>query len=184
MAMHLLEALLIAVSLCADCFAVSLCSGVRMLRVEGRTLVRTALVFAVIQSSFLALGWILGSAVEGLFHSVAHFIGFALLLFVGGEMLLDGIRNRQEELTLDSWWHIVLGGVATSIDAMAVGASQSLAGVSFGGVLPLVVSVFAVTALSVLAGLLGGKRIGTAFGRWAEIFGGIVLIAIGVSLLF
>ena len=182
--MHWIKAILIAVSLCADCFAVSLCSGVRAPHLHRDALLGTALLFALVQTAFLLVGWAMGSAVAGLVQSVGPFIGFLLLLYVGGTMLLEGIRNVAEAFSVDSWWHIFLGGIATSIDALAVGASQSLSGQDFRGLVPLAVSVFAVTALSVVLGLLGGGRIGAAYGRRAEIAGGLVLIAIGISLFF
>ena len=84
---------------------------------------------------------------------------------------------------LNGWRNIVLGGVATSIDALAVGAAQSMDEVSWHAFVPLLVSVFVITALSVVVGIRGGRAIGARFGRWAEIAGGLVLIGIGVSIL-
>ena len=78
---------------------------------------------------------------------------------------------------------MLLGGLATSIDALAVGISQSMSGTDWSGFLPLLVAVFAITALSVVIGLRSGRAIGSRFGRWAEIFGGLILVGIGVSVL-
>ncbi|MBR6000599.1 MAG: manganese efflux pump, partial [Oxalobacter sp.] len=87
---------------------------------------------------------------------------------------------------LDGFRNVVLSGVATSIDALAVGVSQSMVESmrSFSSFSVLFGAVFGVTALSVVAGLLGGKVLGRHFGHWAEIAGGVVLVGIGVSLLF
>ena len=178
------ESILIAVSLCADCFAVSLCSGVTLRSVRWRDVLGVALAFAVIQAGLLLAGWAFGSLLVGFVERVSHWIGFLLLLYVGGSMLLEGIRGQEEVRDLSNWRNVLLGGVATSIDALAVGAAQSMGDVSWQGFLPLLLSVFVVTALSVIAGLRSGSAIGTRFGRWAEIAGGLVLIGIGVSILF
>lgn len=179
-----LEAILVAISLCADCFAVSLCSSVTLKKICWRDVLRVSLAFAVIQSGLLLAGWMFGNLFVGLVSRISHFIGFALLLYVGGSMLVEGIRNKQEARDLNGWKNVIVGGVATSIDALAVGAAQSMAHRPWEGFWPLLAAVFAVTALTVIAGIRGGSCIGGRFGRWAEIAGGLVLIGIGVSLLF
>ena len=186
--MGIWEAVLIAVSLCADCFACTLCSGVTLRRLSWKTVSGIALAFAVIQSGLLLAGWAFGNVFVGFIEKISHWIGFLLLLYVGGGMLLEGIRALRgngpaESVRLDGFRNVVLSGVATSIDALAVGVSKSMVETSraFPSICPLFVSVFAVTALSVVAGLLGGKVLGRHFGHWAEIAGGLVLIGIGLS---
>ena len=181
--MGIWEAILVAVSLRADCFAVSLCSGVTLRDVSWKRVLGVALAFAVIQAGLLAVGWAFGYLFVGLVERISHIIAFLMLLYVGGSMLIEGIRGKEEARNLDGWRNVLVGGVATSIDALAVGVAQSMEDVSFSGFLPLLLSVFAVTALSVVAGLKGGSAIGVRFGRWAEIAGGLVLIGIGVSVL-
>ena len=181
--MGIWEAILLAASLCADCLAVSLCSGVTLPRVRWREILGVALAFAVIQTGLLLAGWAFGSLFVGLVEKVSHLIAFLLLLYVGGSMLIEGIKGELEVRDLSSWHNVLLGGLATSIDALAVGASQSMDGVRWAAFLPLLVAVFAITALSVIIGLRGGRAIGARFGRWAEIAGGLVLIGIGVSVL-
>lgn len=181
--MRILEAILVAVSLCADCFAVSLCSGVTLHDARWKRVLGVALAFAVIQAGLLAVGWAFGYLFVGMVEKVSHVIAFLMLLYVGGSMLIEGIRGREEVRNLDGWRNVLVGGVATSIDALAVGVAQSMEDVSFSAFLPLLLSVFAITALSVVVGLHGGRAIGVRFGRWAEIAGGLVLIGIGVSVL-
>lgn len=173
-----------AASLCADCFAVSLCSSVTLKKIAWKDVLRVALAFALIQTSLLAFGWVFGNLLAGLVSRISHIVGFLLLLYVGISMLIEGIRGEKEVRDLNGWLNVVIGGVATSIDALAVGVAQSMTVSSFGSVLPLLVSVFAVTGISVIAGIWGGKTLGFKFGRWAEIIGGLVLIGIGASLLF
>ena len=182
--MAIMESILVAVSLCADCLAVSLCSGVTLKEVRWRQILGVALAFAVIQAGLLLVGWAFGSLFAGMVERISHIIGFLLLLYVGGSMLIEGIRGKAEARDLHGWRNVVLGGLATSIDALAVGVATSMEDVSWGGFLPLLIAVFAVTALSVIVGMRGGRAIGVRFGRWAEIVGGLVLIGIGVSVLF
>ena len=182
--MSVLQAILVAASLCADCFAVSLCSGVTLRDVRWRRILGVALAFAVIQAGLLAIGWAFGYLFVGMVEKVSHVIAFLMLLYVGGSMLLEGIRGKEEVRNLDGWRNVLVGGVATSIDALAVGVAQSMEDVSFSGFLPLLLSVFVITALSVVLGLRGGSAIGSRFGRWAEIVGGVVLLGIGVGILF
>jgi putative Mn2+ efflux pump MntP len=181
--MSIWESILLAASLCADCLAVSLCSGVTLRSVRWREILGVALAFAVIQSGLLLAGWAFGYLFVGLVEKISHIIAFLLLLYVGGSMLLEGIKGEAEVRDLSSWRNIIIGGVATSIDALALGVAQSMEGADWPAFLPLLVAVFAITALSVVIGLRGGRAIGARLGRWAEIVGGVVLIAIGVSVL-
>ena len=181
--MNLVESLLLAASLCADCFAVSLCSSVTLRKIDWKAVSVVALSFAVIQSGLLLAGWLLGNLFVGLVEKASHVIGFLLLLYVGGSMLLEGIKGETESRDLNGLRNVVIGGVATSIDALAVGVSQSMSGQLWSGFAPLFVCVFAITAVSVLAGIVGGKAIGSRAGRISEIAGGVVLILIGISIL-
>ena len=181
--MHILEAILVAASLCADCLAVSLCSGVTLRNVRWGRILRVALAFAVIQTGLLLAGWAFGSLFVGAVQKISHIIGFILLLYVGVSMLVDGIRGEEEVRNLDGFKNVIVSGIATSIDALAVGVAQSMEDVSWTGFLPLLIAVFGITALSVVVGLRGGSAIGSRFGRWAEVVGGLVLIGIGISIL-
>lgn len=181
--MNLVGPLLMAVSLCADCFAVSLCSSVTLKEVNARQVALVAISFSIIQTGLLLLGWLFGSIFVGLVEKVAHIIGFLLLLYVGGSMFIEGIRGEAEVRDLSGFKNIIIGGIATSIDALAVGVAQSMTGIDLSGIMPLLISVAVVTALSVVCGICGGKAIGSHFGRWAEIAGGVVLMAIGVGVL-
>ena len=182
--MGIIESILVAVSLCADCFAVTLCSSVTLKDLRWTNVLKVAFAFAVIQSGLLLAGWAFGSLFATYVIKVSHIIGFLLLLYVGGSMLLEGIRGKEEVRKLDGWRNIVLGGIATSIDALAVGVAQSMEDTNWSGFLPLLIAVFVVTALSAVLGICGGRFIGKRVGRIAEIIGGLVLIGIGISLLF
>ena len=98
-------------------------------------------------------------------------------------MLIEAIKNNEEAKDLNGWRNIIIGGIATSIDALAVGGARSLEGGDRAGMLSLFISVFIVTLVSVLAGILSGNALGRSFGRWAEITGGTVLLGMGVAMM-
>lgn len=182
--MLIITIVLLSVSLCADCFAVSLCSSVTLRKIEWKNVIAISLSFAVIQTGLYLAGWGFGSLLLGLVMKIADIIGFLLLLYVGGSMLVEGIRGTGAEARdLNGLQNVLIGGVATSIDAMAVGVSMSMDAVGPSEALWQSLALFVCTMVSVIAGILGGKVIGTHAGRIAEIAGGIVLIVIGVGVL-
>ena len=186
-----ISAILLGISLCADCFAVSLCSSFLLPREELKKKVWTvAIVFAVIQTGLLLGGWAIGTFATGLiseyvghFEKVAHVIGFLLLLYVGGAMFLDGVRSKSDHLNLDGIKSIIIGGIATSIDATVVGLSMAMDDAKWTDIAPVAVSVLVFTALSVVIGMLSGSLIGRKLGYSARIVGGLVLIGLGVNIL-
>ena len=187
----ILNAILLGISLCADCFAVSLCSSFLLPREEMRRKVWTvAAVFAVIQTGLFLGGWALGafateliSEYVGHFEKVAHIIGFLLLLYVGGAMFLDGVRGKSDHLNLDGFKSIIIGGVATSIDATIVGLSMAMDQAKWTDIAPIALSVLVFTALSVVVGMFSGSFVGRKLGQSARIVGGLVLIGLGVNIL-
>ena len=98
-------------------------------------------------------------------------------------MLVEAIKGQQDEgKNLNGLKNILLGAMATSIDALAIGSSLPLAGQSWLKTTEQAVSVFVCTGLSVAIGIIGGGIIAQTAGRWAEGIGGIVLIIIGLSI--
>ena len=186
-----ISAILLGISLCADCFAVSLCSSFLLPREEMRKKVWTvAAVFAVIQTGLFLGGWALGtfateliSEYVGHFEKVAHIIGFLLLLYVGGEMFIDGVRGKSDHLNLDGIKSMIVGGVATSIDAAVVGLSMSMDEAKWTDIAPVALSILVFTALSVIVGMFSGGFVGRKLGHSARIVGGLVLIGLGVNIL-
>lgn len=181
--MTFVSIILFALSLCADCFAVSLCSSVTLKEIRHKDVLAVAFSFAFIQTGFMLVGWAFGNIFLGLVERIAHWIGFLLLLYVGGSMLLEGVRGGEEVRNLNGFKNVVLGGIATSIDALAVGVSMSMSGENWMQMGPRAAAVFLVTAISVVVGIYGGKTIGHKVGVFAEILGGLVLIGIGVSII-
>ncbi len=182
--MGLWEQLLLALGLCADCFAVSLCSGVKMKKTPWSKVVLTAVCFAVIHTGLLTAGWGLGELLTGVVGKAARIVAFLLLLYVGGSMLCEGITDKMEGRRLNTFKDILICGLATSMDAAAVGAAQSIAGVEVSAFVRLFVILFAVTILTVSLGISGGKSLGRRYGKAAEITGGLVLLFIAFWNLF
>ena len=176
-------ALLLALSLCADCFAVSLCSGVTMKGTRRRQVLAVALIFGLVQAGLLLAGYLFGDLFVGYVEKFAHWIGFLLLLYVGGSMILEAVRGKEEARDLNGIKNILVASVATSIDALAVGISLSMDLEPMGSALLKAAAVLIVTILTVVAGILGGRKIGTRFGRRAEFAGGCVLILLGLNIL-
>ena len=176
--------MLLALSLCADCFAVTTCSSVTLREISWKKVVRIAFTFGFVQTAFIVAGWLFGDIFVGLVEHISKWIGFLLLLYVGGSMLLKAIVNKEEKpLELCGFKNVILGAMATSVDALAVGISLSMSQPEARYLISSVVSVFVITILSVIAGMFSGQALGKRLGRIAEIVGGLVLIGIGISIL-
>jgi putative Mn2+ efflux pump MntP len=182
--MWLVQSILLALSLCADCFAVTTCSSVTLREISWKKVAPIALAFGFVQTALIVAGWLFGDIFIGLVEHIAKWIGFLLLLYVGGSMLLKALLKKEEKpLELNGLKNVILGAIATSIDALAVGISLSMSQPETRYLVSTFVSVFVITILSVIAGMYSGQALGKRLGRIAEIIGGIVLIAIGVNLL-
>lgn len=142
-----------------------------------------SLIFAFIHTTLLLLGWSFGNIFFGLLERIAHWIGFLLLLYVGGSMLLVGVRGECEVKNLNGLRNTIIGGLATSVDALAVGISFSMAGITWSEIKWDAFALFVVTMMTVALGITGGKILGRKVGPMAEILGGCVLIGIGIGIL-
>ena len=174
--------IIIGASLSMDAFAVSVCSGLKMPRIDYRRAALIAFFFGAFQALMPALGWALGSMFAVYVDKYDHFIAFALLAFLGAKMLRDTFKEDDDggDAGLDMKSLFVMS-FATSVDALAVG-------VTFG----MDPSVNIITAASVIglttfAICIAGVVIGNIFGsRWqkkAQITGGVMLILVGAKIL-
>lgn len=183
-AIDIFTSIAVALSLCADCFAVTSCSSVTLERISWRKILTIAFIFGVIQTLLMWLGWLFGDVFVGIVEKAASIIGFLLLLYVGGSMILEAVKGGSDQRNLNGIWNVMIGGLATSIDAFAVGISMSMDYCSSDKAAVNLTALFVVTVLSVVAGISGGSAIGRRFGKGAEITGGCVLILIGLNVLF
>jgi putative Mn2+ efflux pump MntP len=178
------ELLLTAIALAMDAFAVSACKGLNMRKLNWANAVKIGLFFGGFQAAMPLIGWLLGKQFERLIASVDHWIVFGLLAFIGGKMIYDALKGGEEDAcaaedTLD-YKQLVVLSFATSVDALAVGISFAFLQVA---VLPSVGLIGVTTfALSVL-GVAAGQRFGAEHQNKATLFGGGVLIAIGLKIL-
>ena len=183
--MTYLEIILLAFGLCADTLAVSMASGSSMTRIPLACHLKIDATLGVIQALFIAAGWVLGAAFLQLIESVDHWIAFGLLLFIGGKMIYETVKGGEDGDAADlmKFPTLVMAGVATSIDALAVGVSIAMMGMPLVKILMTFVIVFAATALVAAVGLEGGKALKKILGNKMGLVAGIILIAIGVKIL-
>ena len=183
--MTFIEALLLSIALCVDSLMVSATTAFRS-HISFRHGLLMAIVFGLCQAVIPLLGALIGDVARELIETVDHWVAFGLLAFVGAKMIIDVFRSREEEAS-DSRPKVSLGeffllGIATSIDAFAVGISLGLQE-PMHTVLWVVAVIGVVTLLVSLAGVMLGKRKVPIPERTANIIAGIVLISLGVKIL-
>lgn len=177
----MIEVVLIAIGLAMDAFAVSITSGTIMKKMHLRHVLRIAIFFGGFQAIMPVLGWLGGTLFADLIQDFDHWIAFILLSGIGGKMLYEAIYKSDED-NFDPLNVYVLFtlAIATSIDALAVGITFSLLNVtiwSAAAVIGLVAFAFSIL------GIYLGDRIGDKIGSNVEIFGGVILISIGLKIL-
>lgn len=181
--MRSVEIFLIALGLAMDAFAVSIVSGATMKKLEIRKAFKMGLFFGGFQTFMPVIGWLAGIGMKSFIYGWDHWIAFGLLTLVGGKMLYEAAAMEEERgekpCPFDTGALFMLA-VATSIDALAVGVTFSVLDVSI--ILPVLVIGLVTFALSV-AGVQIGVRGGHLFEKKIEIFGGLILIAIGLKIL-
>ncbi len=181
-----LEILFIAVGLSMDAFAVSLASGATMKRLHLPNALKMGLFFGGFQALMPVLGWAAGLSMNNFISAWDHWIAFVLLSAVGGKMVYEALKIKEEEecggpktCPFDTGTLTVLA-LATSIDALAVGLTFSLLQVSI--ITPVLV-IGLVTFLMSVAGVKIGSKGGHFFEHKMEAAGGFILIAIGLKIL-
>jgi putative Mn2+ efflux pump MntP len=173
----------IAVGLAMDAFSVCVAAGATIKKLDRGHYFRLSFHFGLFQFLMPIAGYFCGSAVADRVCCWDHWIVFAVLAFLGGKMLWESSKKAEEEdgpKDPSRGATLVMLSLATSIDAAAVGFSFSALGVPI--ILPSVIIGLVCAAFSAL-GILLGRGIGKAVGKWAERLGGIVLIGIGAKIL-
>ena len=179
-----LNSALLGVGLAMDAFSVSMANGLHDPKMGKDTMCRIAGTFGVFQAVMPMTGWICVHTIVELFSSFETFIpwiALALLGYIGGKMLVDGIKGEEaEEVTELSAGALFMQGVATSIDALSVGFTIS----EYGWLMALAASIIiaVVTFFLCMAGLNIGKKFGTELSGKASILGGVILIGIGLEI--
>ncbi len=165
-----------------DAFSVALVAGFGMSKVKLADSLKVSGTFGIAHVIMPTSGWFLGSMVLDLIQSWDHWIAFLLLAFVGGKMLKDGLDKETQDINANELLgmaSLLMFTVAVSIDALAVGLSFSVQGLSIW-----VPSLYmgAGTLIFTFIGLNIGNRMGRRFGKRAQVFGGLVLILIGLRI--
>ena len=175
---------LLGVGLAMDAFSVSLANGLHDPHMSRRRGTIIAGTFAGFQAAMPMLGWVCVHTIVELFSSFETFIpwiALALLGYIGGKMLVEGIKGEEAEEAAElSAGALFVQGVATSIDALSVGFTISEYGWGMALVCSLIIAV--VTFFVCTAGLSLGKKFGTRLSGKASILGGIILIGIGLEI--
>ena len=176
--------LLMGVGLSMDAFAVSICKGLSMRKVNKKQCLVIGLFFGGFQALMPFIGWVLGSQFEQYITSIDHWIAFILLGFIGGKMVVEAIREKDEEVgkmdpPLDFKEMFILA-IATSIDALAVGITFAFLQVPIVEAVSIIgITTFVISVIGVYVGNFFGNR----YKKKAELAGGIILILIGLKIL-
>ncbi len=181
--MSLWALLALSLALSADAFAVSISTGMSNSIITKKHCLITALTFGLFQAAMPIAGFYAGVGFSDLISSFDHYVAFILLALIGVKMIVESIKkenmNKIEKKNF-SYKSLIFQGIATSIDALAVGVSLSVVNVNIALSSTIIGSVtFAVCLL----GILMGRKIGSLMGKRAEFLGGVVLIIIGINIL-
>ena len=166
----------LGIGLAMDAFSVSMANGLNEPHMNKGRICTIAGVFGGFQALMPLIGYYLGS-----FEKFIPCIALILLLFIGGKMLIEGIKNDcEEEVSAVSPGALFVQGIATSIDALSVGFTIA----EYNWIMALAASLIIaiVTFFICIGGLIIGKIFGTKLSNKAQILGGIILIAIGIEI--
>ncbi len=188
-----LNSILLGVGLAMDAFSVSIANGLAEHGMSRRRMSAIAGCYAFFQWAMPMIGWFCVHTISGIFCAFQGFIPWIalfLLLYIGGKMLIEGVRKKssaelkeEEQAEAGTWISaatLLLQGVATSIDALSVGFTIADYNAPEAFVCSLLIAV--VTFAICMAGLLFGRKFGEKLADKAGIFGGIILIGIGLEI--
>ena len=182
--LFIFNSVLLGVGLAMDAFSVSMANGLNEPSMKRKKMCLVAFVFAAFQALMPMIGWICVHTVVQYFTAFEKFIpwiALGLLGFIGGKMLVEGIKNEEEiEAAGVGFSALMIQGVATSIDALSVGFTIADYGFVAALVCALIIAV--VTFFICMGGLVIGKKFGTKLSNKASILGGVILIIIGIEI--
>lgn len=181
--MGFLEMLLIGVGLSMDAFAVAVCKGLNMKKINYRHATIIAVFFGGFQALMPLAGWLLGKQFERYITAYDHWIAFVLLLFIGGKMIYEALRGEEESESCGDKLdlkELTVMAVATSIDALAVGITFAFLKVNIYGAITI---IGLTTFILSFIGVAVGNRFGAKYQKKAEIAGGVILVLIGLKIL-
>ena len=179
--MNLYEIILISIGLAMDAFAVSICKGLSMKKINRKSTIIIAIYFGLFQAIMPVFGYLLGSSFSVIVQKLDHWIAFILLAIIGGNMIKeskdDETEKRNDKVDFKT---MILLAIATSIDALAVGITFAFFKVN------IVVSITIIGIITFILSFIGviiGNKFGDKFQNKAEFIGGMILIIIGLKIL-
>lgn len=181
-----INSILLGVGLAMDAFSVSLANGLNEPKMKAGRMSLIAGVFAIFQAAMPMIGWTCVHTIVqyfSAFEKMIPWIALVLLLYIGGKMLIEGIKGDDEEdegVKNLAFGTLMIQGIATSIDALSVGFT--IADYNFLMALICSLIIAAVTFVICITGLIIGKKVGTKLAGKANILGGVILIGIGVEI--
>jgi len=176
------ELILLALGLSMDASAVSISNSLCINKIRLRHILQMALMFAFFQGLMPIIGFFAASRFEEAISRFDHWIAFILLVIIGGKMLHEAVKaeiNQECSLFSLTFKLLLVQGIATSIDALAVGVSLSALNVNIYYSIAIISTV---TFICCTLAILVAKRFGNLLGKRAGIAGGIILIAIGLKI--
>lgn len=185
--MDWLSVALLGVGLAMDAFSVSISKGLSCKRSTAKNALITGAVFGAFQALMPLIGWFIGSRFASFIDRYSGYIGFSVLCFIGIKMIIESFGADKENAGGNDIKSLLLLGIATSIDALAVGVTFTVPSKSgLNGALAVICAcgiIMAITFILCFIGFLFGKKLEKIIGGKAEVFGGLVLCAIGVKFL-
>lgn len=178
--MGLIELFVLAVGLSMDAFAVSVCKGLSLGKIQKKHMFIAGAWFGGFQAFMPLMGYLFGSLFAEAITKYAHWIAFALLLFIGGSMIKESFEKDEDVDASMTPASMLVLAIATSIDALAVGVSFAFLKVN---IILAVILIGMVTFICSAIGVKIGSLFGTKYKGKAEFCGGIILILIGLKIL-
>ncbi len=177
---------LIGVGLAMDAFAVSICKGLSMRKVNVKQCFVIGLFFGGFQALMPFVGWLLGSQFESYITGIDHWIAFILLGIIGGKMIMEAVKGKEESVEIQemdpplNMKEMFVLAIATSIDALAVGITFAFLDMPIVKAITIIgVTTFVISVLGVYVGNFFGNK----YKSKAELAGGIILVLIGLKIL-
>lgn len=179
--MGIIELILLSIGLGMDAFAVSVCKGISMKKMNWKKACIIGLYFGGFQAIMPVIGYFFGSSFESIITNIDHWIAFILLAIIGAKMIQEAFQKEEEEYNEDiSVKTMLVLSIATSIDALAVGITFAFLKVN------LLLAITLIGTITFILSVIGtkiGNRFGDKYKSKAELAGGIILIIIGLKIL-
>lgn len=181
-----IELVLMGIGLAMDAFAVSVCKGLGMSKINRKQTLIIGLYFGGFQALMPFIGWLLGSQFQKYITHIDHWIAFILLAFIGGKMMVEAVREGNEEDVVEvkdaplDHKEMLMLAIATSIDALAVGITFAFLDT------PIIeaITVIGITTMIIsIAGVFVGNFFGSRYKNKAEFVGGLILVLLGTKIL-